>query len=543
MLYPIRPTGTTINPMLPRMWLFAVLAGAFVMAHTLAPLYFSNQNQYLLHGAAEAGVGFLDRDWLANTADPTPVFSGLVAATYRWPGELGLHVEYGVVLVVYFFSLALVPKLLPGQLLKPGGYFVFCTLLILVHAAALRWLSVRVFGIDYPWYFQDGVAGQYVLGPSLQPSVFGVLLITSLVAFAYDRLALAAICCAAAAIMHPTYLLPGGLLIAGYMVALARAGRWRAALAVGVGTLAAVAPVLVYSFREFGPSSPDQFAEAQRILAETRIPHHASVHQWLDPIGAMQLVWAAVGLWLVRRTALLVPLLFLAGGGLLLTVAQVATESYSLALLFPWRVTTILVPMATCVILAQVVWLASPWMERPPAIAGALALLAAAVAGGILVMVLGLGYLGDEGELPLTDYVRDHKRSGEVYLVPARFPAVGAAPRGSVSTTFREPQRASLDAKLIPVDLQRFRLLAEAPIFIDFKSVPYKDTDVLEWHRRLTLCQQWYDRNDWDDPAIRRQLQHEGITHVIMSAGKARDARGLELVFADQRYRLYRLRP
>ena len=43
-------------------------------------------------------------------------------------------------------------------------------------AGALRLISVRVLGIDYPWYFQSGLAGQYALGPGLQPSAFGVLL-------------------------------------------------------------------------------------------------------------------------------------------------------------------------------------------------------------------------------------------------------------------------------------------------------------------------------------------------------------------------------
>src|SRR5690242_17866429 len=39
----------------------------FAVAHTQCPLYYSNQNQYFLHGLAAGGLGYLNEDWLANT--------------------------------------------------------------------------------------------------------------------------------------------------------------------------------------------------------------------------------------------------------------------------------------------------------------------------------------------------------------------------------------------------------------------------------------------------------------------------------------------
>ena len=56
-------------------WL--ILAIIFGFAYTQLPMYASNQNQYLLHGYAES-TGELANDWLANTADQTPVFSAFV---------------------------------------------------------------------------------------------------------------------------------------------------------------------------------------------------------------------------------------------------------------------------------------------------------------------------------------------------------------------------------------------------------------------------------------------------------------------------------
>src|SRR5688572_3588681 len=110
---PLRLTG--LGP--PLVW-----AVVFAVAHTQSPLYFSNQNQYFLHGLAAGGRGDLDRDWLANTRDPTPVFSSAVAVAYRVFGEWPLQAGYFVLLGVYFVSLvALVHALWPFSPLSPWG--------------------------------------------------------------------------------------------------------------------------------------------------------------------------------------------------------------------------------------------------------------------------------------------------------------------------------------------------------------------------------------------------------------------------------------
>ena len=43
------------DPSRPRLFLVLILAAGFAAAHTQSPLFYSNQNQYLLHGLAEAG--------------------------------------------------------------------------------------------------------------------------------------------------------------------------------------------------------------------------------------------------------------------------------------------------------------------------------------------------------------------------------------------------------------------------------------------------------------------------------------------------------
>src|SRR5579875_2048453 len=90
-------------------WVFYARAGVwlllFGLAYTQPSLYYSNQNQYFLHGLARGDLGFLREDWLANTADPTPLFSAIVAFTYRYLHESAFYLYYILIFGIYFHAL------------------------------------------------------------------------------------------------------------------------------------------------------------------------------------------------------------------------------------------------------------------------------------------------------------------------------------------------------------------------------------------------------------------------------------------------------
>jgi hypothetical protein len=531
-----------------------LLAASFALAHTQARLYYSNQNQYFLHGLAQGGRGELDRDWLANTADPTPVFSAVVAWTYRHVGEWPFQAVYFAMLMGYFVSLAAVVTALPS--LRSGRgvarMITVLTLLIVIHAAVVRKAAVFMTGTDYPWYLQSGVAGQYVLGPGLQPSAFGVFLIASVAAFLHDRRVLAAGFAVLACVFHATYLLPAAWLTLGYMHVLWHGGGRRASIALGAGMLVAVLPVAWYSVWTFAPTTSEQFAEAQHILTDIRIPHHAQVSRWLDNVALAQIAWIVLASGLVRGTPLFPLLLIPAAAGVALTVAQAVTRDRTLALLFPWRVSAVLTPVATTVIICR-------WMAfadgfglrrfRPPdtktttdAVTPQVVLAVGCAIGGIIMMALNVGYATNTAELPTLEYVRDHKQPGDVYLIPVAIPAPQTGRRGPPSTSFTPPPRPAPGATLIAVDLQQFRLFTGAPLYVDFKSIPYKDVEVLEWYRRIRQVEDWYKQPTWG-PQMRDELAGAGITHVLATADRDVSGPALEQVHADEIYRVYRVRP
>jgi hypothetical protein len=523
-----------------------LLAGClFAWAYTQSPYGFSNQNQYLLHGAAISGYGNVFReDWLANTKDPTPLFSGYIAIVDGMFRHQLIWLSYFAVLVLYVVSLAKLLEKLPGTPTTAEGRRIAFGLLLLSHAAIWRLLSVKLFGVDYPWYFQTGFASQYILGAGFQPSVFGVFLLSSLAAFLHERRHVAVACAVAACVVHFTYFLPSILLGCGYVFAIVRNGGGQPAVRFAAMFGVALLPVVAFNAIRFQPTDAATFAEAQRLLAEVRIPHHALVSRWLDPIAGLQIAWILLGIGFVRRSTLGAVLLVAIALAATLTLVAALTNHHLLCLLFPWRISAVLVPVATAILACRF----SRWVERRVerrwAKGGSILatiIIGVSLAAGLLHPFSTFGYAtNDERERNLYASVNRLSHSGDVYLIPTRIPKLNSGSRGAASTTFTPPPRPTPGSNLIPVDLQRFRLLSGRPIFVDFKSIPYADVEVVEWYRRVSLASRWYENGEWHTLAVQEAIRQEGITHIVVAAATPLDSAVWELLYQDEYFRVYR---
>src|SRR5712671_5341482 len=100
----------------------------FALICCQAPLYYSNQNQYFVHGIAHAGEGQLSADWLARTLDPTPVFSALVTATVRWLHPWMFHVYYALLQGLFAASMLGLFFVIADKQVARGRWPVFIAL-------------------------------------------------------------------------------------------------------------------------------------------------------------------------------------------------------------------------------------------------------------------------------------------------------------------------------------------------------------------------------------------------------------------------------
>jgi hypothetical protein len=527
---------------------FLLGAVVFAVSYSQAPLYFSNQHQYFLRALAQVEGSLLGEDWLAKTRDSTPVFTSLAGFTARHLHEYLFYVYYALLMGVYLACLMGLYDHLAGPERGWGPRLAFFALILLFHAALPRVISMRLFGTDYPWYFQAGVAGQYLLGPIFQPSTLGVFLLASLLAFVRGRPFLAVTFSSLTAVCHSTYLLPAAMLTAAYLAVLLQQGQPRRAFGVGALALALVLPVVAYNVITFAPSSGENLARAQHLLVHFRIPHHAIPRLWCDGIALAQVGWVALGIALAYGTRLFGVLLVAFVLCALLTAVQAATDSDLLALMFPWRLSTVLVPVATAIILTRLVLLVHDRLPpgvrqlRALGLSAGLACVAVLVGGGLAVYRFELGFHSSDEELPLLDYVKAYKRPGDVYLIPVEVPNLEASVRGSSKSDFKPLASQRTDRRFLPVDLQRFRLYTLAPIFVDFKSIPYWDRDVLAWRERLEVNEQLYrELASGNLDELAEQMQQRGITHIVTRADREIDDDRFHLEHTDDQYRLYRL--
>lgn len=501
---------------------FLIWAAIFALSYAQAPLFTSNQNQYFLHGLARAGYGQLSADWLANTLDPTPLFSLLVELIYRAFANTSIYyLIYALLMGVYLYALVgIVTTLFRFEDSKVKS-FAFFSALVLVHSAALRYLLTTLLGDQWTYALEGGLAGQRLLGEVLQPSTFGVLLLLSLYFFLRARPIVSAALLSLAASVHPTYLLSAALLALAYMVVtIVEQRHYKSALQIGLTALLLVAPILVYSFTVFLPTSPEVYAETRHTLVHFRIPHHAVPAQWLNDSALFQVALVVLALYLVRKSRLFWVLALSTAMAALLTLIQVLTGSDSLALLFPWRLSVLLVPLSTAILVAFL--LGRIWTRFATVLVHYRKLMVAVISLGLLALVgVGLLRFGLEviqkrtaPDRPMMAFVSQNLESGQFYM--------------------------------LPIDLQDFRLATGAPAVVDFKAIPYQDLEVAQWLTRLNNVHLFY--LEVGKPGNCRHMERIALefvaTHLVVPKENFDlSCAGLELLYRDQEYAVFYITP
>lgn len=493
---------------------FLAAALVFSLAHGLSPLYTINQDSYFLHGLADAGRGFLAADWLAGTADPFPLFSLLVRLTAELLDERLFYVYTMLLNGIYVISLAGLALAVDGRPVSWGRAFAVFAVLTALQAGVWGTVTAVGLGLDLARLVERGVANQYLLGLTLQPSMFGVLLPLSILLFLRGRAGWAGACLGMAVLMHFSYLLSAAVLAAAYGGVLWQAGEGpRRALRPGLAAVIIGAPALVYALAAFRPSSAAAWTEAQRLLVHVRFPHHALPAVWFDGEAALKLALVGVGLLACRRTRLFPILLMGLLAAAALTLAQVLLHSDGLALLFPWRLSAVLVPAAA----AAIVGGAGRWLARRladlrwPVLALLAILLLILVAGELLLTARRFqAHTVDDPALPMLAHLRASGEAGQVYLVPP------------------------------DLSLQRFRLDTGLPIVVDYKSHPYRDVEVVEWFERLSRVEVFYQGDGVDCGALAGLAEAYRVTHLVLPADRGpAGCAFLTLDYADDAYRVY----
>ena len=499
------------NTKLIILWFFPIF---FALSYFQDPLYFNNQNTYFAHGLADTGL--LKYDWFINTTDPFPVFSGLVKLVAMTVGESGFHFVYLIILGIFAYSVVGIAAITYGFKKTDLQYwllFLIATILYSGFAAKIHYL----FSADGP--LTTGVAMQSVLSSNFQPSSFGVFILLSIYLFLRDKPILAVICLVIAPSFHSSYLLSAAAITVAYaLITYNKTKDYKKPLYLAGLSLLLVLPIVGYNLINFSPTSMELSHQAQSILVDSRIPHHAKISQWFDKWSIFRIAIIVMALFLVRKSQLfliiLVPFVTAVG----LSLAQVATNNYGLALLFPWRISVILVPIASIIMLSGALSFIFKRLDGMTTKNGDIIKMAFIVVPMLLIGVFGI----------------------RQFMALMNLPRFGVSP----VSTFISGIAQSQDTFLTPIELGTLRLAARVPVFVDYKSHPYKDTEFLEWFDRINISKNIYEPNHLDNAcnALTDIAKKYSITDVVWPASHPiQNCTLLHEIYQDPDYLVYTL--
>jgi hypothetical protein len=414
----------------------------------------TNQYTYMIHAYKLLGMPGLARDWLAHTADPAPLVTWLSALAIRLGGSVGIGALYfGCCLIFVACWHRIATQRFHLSALEQ--FLALPTLLLPFFNPFNLWLSY-------------GIAEQYLLGGYWQPSeAAGAALILAFTLFVLERPFLAVLAAGLAAALHPGSLLAASLVAGTVILDLMVRRAWRSAAAVALAYTLCVLPVVAFALLVFQSGTPEIAAEGARILVHERIPHHTLPTEWLGPRVAFCLGLVLVAIVVCRRDrriafGLAVPL----GAGILLSLAAALVNRDTAYLLFPWRISAMLVPLAWLLISIAAARSAARTLRLRFVGYPAFEHWAATVHGRGLAMAL---ILAGVAIMPLSPFHRSTPLSGSATALIAWVDA-----ETSVDAVF-----------IVPLQLEWFRLGAERPILVDWKSNPYRSDEVIEWHNRV----------------------------------------------------------
>jgi hypothetical protein len=514
--------------------LFAILFGG---ASNQSPLFTSNQNTYFLHGLTASGYGYLSSDWLAQQSDITPVFSFFVFLINKYTNNIFFYLIFSILAGIYGISLLIVGSHdIKGESKNILWVSILVVLVLLHNVWMLNVVKpVSALTVVFSWIERlsslsiNGVAGQYLINEEkyLQPSTFGILLITSLALFLNQKNYLAVLIAVFAAYVHTSLILQAGILVFSYMVLFILENKSREAVKIGGFALILIFPILLYLTTNFLiPDSPVAHSVGQEISAILRQPHHALISNWFNlKTTGIQLGIVLVSLILSNKSKPIFIILFTCTlFSLSLTIIQIMTGNLTIALLHPWRTSVWLIPVSASIIISKCIFGLRSIIKRRLSLRHSQNFRGLIIFCSVFALLI-MFYAGIDRSI---SNISQNRFKGEVEEY--------AAENASANQTY-----------LIPIDKEDFRLNTGVPIFIDWKSHPFRSKEVIEWYERVGLANAFYQSKDAQQAALAlKDIQaSEKITHIIIDKHSLflLDQVKAELVFQNDYELIFKISP
>jgi len=269
------------------------------------------------------------------------------------------------------------------------------------------------------------------------------------------------------------------------------AGRknYKSAIQIGVLALIFVIPLVYFVYSAFVSSPTEISTVAQSILVLDRLPHHALLSEfWSSKTTAFFLFMIGMALFIGRDDSEFLKIIsvpfFLS---LIIVFIASLTDSHFMMLLFGQRSSVWLLPISSAYVIARLCAYVE-WDKVLNVNKKVLLFLP------IVFMALLSTY-----ELFNKTYNHFSHKSTKLFNVLAKL-------------DYRQ------GVMLVPLNgSEDIRLNAQVPIFVDFKSHPYKAEEVIEWFDRVNLTRDFYQSESAEErvSAFKRIQAKENISYIL----------------------------
>ena len=503
-----------------------LLAGYFFSTQPWSGLYIDNQHTYFVQGLRLSGLHpYLENDWFAQTKPLHIAFTVLVMGLDR------LHLLAPAVTVLDVFSRLIfltgvglmanaLWQMAAGEKQQESAAWraAFCLAVITIYLLSL-WpvfqLSALFDSWGMPWIakawnkfgFYYSFGGFASFRYYVEPATFSMLIFPALALLPYRRWRWAAGLLGAAALFHASFLIHTGAIVGVLALYLFLHREKRAAWQVVLIYAVFVLPLVIYMLTQM---ADPYTAQANQILALNRVPHHTLPSRWWDTTEWVHtgVVLVALGVFSWRgrgplRWILLATVAYMSAG-----IAYVALSGdMNIAILMPWRASGYLYTVAQLIVLTAGLF----------AVVKVLAHLHLSAGRWVLLFV------------PIALLVQSIAAYGLFRVLPGEYADSTTDP---VYPFYQLVQNNTPEDAvfLIPTGQTGFRLGAQRAVYVDWKSHPYKGSQVLEWWQRIQFAQDFYQLE-----GAERQLacQDAAVDYYMLSASTRSEAEPIMLQWED----------
>lgn len=442
------------------------------------------------------GFGYLENDWMVQTADPLPAFSAAIQFLFEhnllWVTYL---IQSFCVWIYAFFSFRMVNVIWNNRDVQ--SQWLFYVFFFILHSPALFF--------DLHW----GLSFQYLIIQYLQPSSFSVLYIPTLYFFFRRKYLLSVVLMLIPALFHGIYILVGSaLFFACFSYFFVKEKPSRPIIIASIVYSIIALLILIFNFMSFQSDTGELSEQANRIIATERIPHHTSVYSIFRFDLIIKMIFLLSAIFWVRKP---LPKWILQVLALLLIPAILSTfllQNATISLTTPWRFSVVLIPLGFIFFSTKL----SEWINEKlgkSKIIPIISITACLFISGLGIHWTALEFKKKIEGSEMLSWI--NSRQGQFY-------------------------EATFLVHPVTKYAESFRLTTGIPIYVNWKTHPYDNAEVLEWFNRLQTAKHFYTR---EATSTEREdiLKETNISHVVVRNDEEIAINGIK-VYEDEVFQI-----